>query len=298
MKRSDPQRVEMVEGSVVYLGCQYAAAIAKTVEQAEEMRDAKRAGLGLPSFQATPFNPGPVLIKPYPSEHACRLRDPADFQSNSFRRVSRDHQGKRYDVIMGRLTGETTMSEQAYRYPKDVWEVADARTHCRSHHGISFEPASSEESACPTCDAGFRPVDETPHSNAAQSSAASAARRQKVEIMEQLKRLFGVESEEAVIEAVKALQTRIEMLEPQAADGVRLKGELVEEIRRLAKCTGDEIVPMLVDKITEIDELNELRRKLEKTWGEMRGIVVQADGNPETETVNQEPRHRDQHSVI
>lgn len=80
-------------------------------------------------------------IKPYPNEHACRLRPPADFQEGTFRRISREHEGKQYDVIMGRLEGEDTMTEQAYRYPKDVWEAAEARKHCSNHDG-SFEAAS------------------------------------------------------------------------------------------------------------------------------------------------------------
>ena len=79
---------------------------------------------------------------PYPNEHACRLRDPGDFQANSFRRESRESDGKRYDVIMGRLKGESSMTEQAYRYPKDIWTEAEARAHCKEHKGILFEPAS------------------------------------------------------------------------------------------------------------------------------------------------------------
>jgi signal peptide peptidase SppA len=79
---------------------------------------------------------------PYTNEHSCRLRDPGDFQSDSFRRMSRDSNGKQYDVIMGKLKGEDTMTDQAYRYPKDTWTEAEARTHCKEHDGILFEPAS------------------------------------------------------------------------------------------------------------------------------------------------------------
>ena len=82
--------------------------------------------------------------KPYPNEHACRLRDPGDFQAGSFRRTSRKHEGKQYHIIMGRLKGETNMTEQAYRYPKDTWEAAAARSHCKAHDGQEFEPASGE----------------------------------------------------------------------------------------------------------------------------------------------------------
>ncbi len=78
--------------------------------------------------------------KPYPNEHACRLRPPGDFQKETFRRVSRKHDGKEYDVIIGKLKGETTMSEQAYRYPKGTWDVEEARSHCKAHDG-TFEAA-------------------------------------------------------------------------------------------------------------------------------------------------------------
>jgi len=81
---------------------------------------------------------------PYPSEHACRLRDPADFQDGSFRRTSREHEGKTYSVIMGKLKGETTMTDQAFRYPKDTWDTDEARSHCDDHDG-TFEAAASDE---------------------------------------------------------------------------------------------------------------------------------------------------------
>jgi len=86
----------------------------------------------------------PTGERPYPNEHACRVKDPGDFEEDSFRRVKREHEGKEYSVIMGRMKGESTMTEQAYRYPKDVWSVSEARAHCKSHNGIEFSPASGE----------------------------------------------------------------------------------------------------------------------------------------------------------
>ena len=80
------------------------------------------------------------ISKPYPNEHACRLRNPGDFQDNSMRSMERDHNGKKYRVIMGRLKGQTTMTEQAYRYNKETWSADEARSHCTSHKG-SFEAA-------------------------------------------------------------------------------------------------------------------------------------------------------------
>jgi len=83
-------------------------------------------------------------IKPYPNEHACRLRQPGDFQADTFRRTEREHEGKRYSVIMGRLKSETSMTEQAYRYPSDTWTEAQARGHCDSHDGATFEAATGK----------------------------------------------------------------------------------------------------------------------------------------------------------
>lgn len=97
------------------------------------------------SFKSEPL---PVFGKPYPNEHACRLRQPGDFQEGSFRRTTRKHEGKEYSVIMGKLTGEDTMTEQAYRYPKDTWEAGEASTHCKAHDG-SFEAASEGDAAPP-----------------------------------------------------------------------------------------------------------------------------------------------------
>jgi hypothetical protein len=82
-------------------------------------------------------------LKPYPNEHACRLRDPGDFQEGQWARMEREHEGKKYSVIMGRLEGEDTMTEQAYRYNKEIWTAAEARTHCGDHDG-TFEAAADE----------------------------------------------------------------------------------------------------------------------------------------------------------
>jgi len=82
-----------------------------------------------------------VVLRPYPNEHACRLRDPDDFQEGSFRRSERTHDGKKYSVIMGRLEDEDTMTDQAYRYNKETWTAAEARTHCKDYDG-TFEVAT------------------------------------------------------------------------------------------------------------------------------------------------------------
>lgn len=85
-----------------------------------------------------------VVFKPYPQEHACRLRNPDDFKEGSFRRMEREHDGKRYAVIMGRLKGEITLTEQAYRYDKEKWTTGEGKAHCSEHDG-TFEAAIEEE---------------------------------------------------------------------------------------------------------------------------------------------------------
>lgn len=94
--------------------------------------------------------------KPYPNEHACRLRPPGNFQEGSFVRTTRKHEGKVYSVIQGRLKGEDTLTDQAFRYKKDVWTASAARSHCTAHDG-SFEAASNEGEA--SNDAGKSSVD-------------------------------------------------------------------------------------------------------------------------------------------
>ena len=78
---------------------------------------------------------------PFPQEHSCRLHPPGGFQKDSFRRTTRNHDGKKYSIIQGRPKGSDKMEEQAYRYDKTKWTAAEARGHCKAHDG-TFEPAS------------------------------------------------------------------------------------------------------------------------------------------------------------
>ena len=90
---------------------------------------------------------------PHPNEHACRLKSPDDFQPDSFRRTTREHKGKEYSIIMGRLKGETTMTEQTYRYDKTKWTESEASAHCKDHKG-TFEPALKGEGEAETFETG------------------------------------------------------------------------------------------------------------------------------------------------
>jgi len=94
-------------------------------------------------------------LKPYPNEHACRLRDPDDFEEGSFRRTTRTSDGKKYSVIMGRLEDEDTMTEQAYRYDREVWDEDDAKAHCKDHDG-AFEAAKEDKFECECIECGHK----------------------------------------------------------------------------------------------------------------------------------------------
>jgi HK97 family phage prohead protease len=79
------------------------------------------------------------IAKPFPNEHSCRLHSPDGY--DRFRRGTREHEGKTYSIIFGHPKSGGAWEEQAYRYPKDDWTAAAARSHCGSHDG-SFEAAS------------------------------------------------------------------------------------------------------------------------------------------------------------
>lgn len=77
---------------------------------------------------------------PYPNEHACRLRQPSEFNADSFRRIQ---EGK-LSIIVGRLKGQDSTTAQAYRYPIDNWGEDEARAHCQDAGG-QFEAAAPQK---------------------------------------------------------------------------------------------------------------------------------------------------------
>lgn len=85
---------------------------------------------------------------PYPNHHACRKVEPSSCMTDddNWGQQERVHEGKKYLVVRGRLKSTGEWVDQAFRYPKEVWDVDTARNHCKSHDGIVFEPASEEES--------------------------------------------------------------------------------------------------------------------------------------------------------
>ena len=82
--------------------------------------------------------------KPYPNEHACRMREPGDFEI--FRNRAEEADGKTIRVIYGQEKGTDEWDIQSYRMPTSDWSEAEARGYCSDHDGIKFAPATGEDS--------------------------------------------------------------------------------------------------------------------------------------------------------
>ena len=83
------------------------------------------------------------IQKPYPNEHACRLKSPGQY--DVCRRGTRSHNGKQYSIIFCKKTGGK-MEEQAYRYNKKTWSAGEAGSHCRAHGGTFSAARRGEKS--------------------------------------------------------------------------------------------------------------------------------------------------------
>jgi len=85
-----------------------------------------------------------VLRKPYVNEFSCRVADPDDFDKDSFRRIEREKDGRKFSIIIAKRPGETTTEAQAFRYPTSDWSKDLAQAHCQRQQGI-FEDIQREE---------------------------------------------------------------------------------------------------------------------------------------------------------
>ena len=77
---------------------------------------------------------------PYENEHACRIREPNEFQKKSFRRIKKGS----LSIIIGKLLGKSTTTTQAFRYPITKYTTAEARKHCKKNKG-KFEAAKRKK---------------------------------------------------------------------------------------------------------------------------------------------------------
>ena len=67
---------------------------------------------------------------PYPNEHSCRVRDPADFVKKSYRRKNIV---KGVDIILGQVIGTKKYEVQAYRFDTEVFTASEAKAWLKKH---------------------------------------------------------------------------------------------------------------------------------------------------------------------
>lgn len=98
------------------------------------------------------------MIKPYPNEHAARIRQPGDFKQDSFKRSSGGDWvlpgsglitiPSIIDIISGQLDNQTGSERavQALRFPISTWTAKEAKDWLKVHkiEYISFEAASEK----------------------------------------------------------------------------------------------------------------------------------------------------------
>jgi ATP-dependent protease ClpP protease subunit len=80
---------------------------------------------------------------PYENEHSARVRDPKDFDQNSFRRKNIS---PGIDIIIGKLDGGDKTETQTYRFDASKFTEAEVKQWLQDHDitYISFEAAKSE----------------------------------------------------------------------------------------------------------------------------------------------------------
>jgi len=93
----------------------------------------------------------PDHSKPFPNFHACRIREPDEF--DRFRTAAETIGDKPVEVLYGREKETGDWDIASYRLPLDEWTEAKARAFCEDHDGIKFEPATGEDDSDATDDA-------------------------------------------------------------------------------------------------------------------------------------------------
>jgi len=106
-------------------------------------------------------------VKPYPNFHACRILEPDAF--DRFRTSSETTEdGKSMEILFGRHAESGEWSLTSYRMPVEDWSESEARSFCRAHDGILFEPATGESMLDDPAGAAFDTVELTASDTACQ----------------------------------------------------------------------------------------------------------------------------------
>ena len=109
--------------------------------------------------------------KPFPNFHACRMREPDEF--DRFRTADETIDDKPVVVLYGRELETEDWAIAAYHLPVDDWTEDEARAFCEEHDGIKFEPATGEDEDAPGDD--DEPDDDDATDDAASGTAPGAA---------------------------------------------------------------------------------------------------------------------------
>jgi hypothetical protein len=113
----------------------------------------------------------PDNSKPFPNFHACRMREPDEF--DRFRTADETIDDKPVVVLYGREIETEDWAIAAYHLPVDDWTEDEARAFCEEHDGIKFEPATGEDEDAPGDD--DEPDDDDATDEAASGTASEAA---------------------------------------------------------------------------------------------------------------------------
>ena len=113
----------------------------------------------------------PDHSKPFPNFHACRMREPEEF--DRFRAADETIDDKPVVVLYGREVETEDWDIASYHLPVDEWTEAEARAFCEEHDGIKFEPATGEDEDAPGDEEA--PDDDDATDDAASGTAQEAA---------------------------------------------------------------------------------------------------------------------------
>jgi HK97 family phage prohead protease len=113
----------------------------------------------------------PDHSKPFPNFHACRIREPEEF--DRFRTADETIDDKPVVVLYGREVETEDWDIASYHLPVDEWTEDEARAFCEEHDGIKFEPATGEDEDAPGDD--DEPGDDDATDDAASDTAPRAA---------------------------------------------------------------------------------------------------------------------------
>ncbi len=120
----------------------------------------------------------PDNSKPYPNFHACRIREPDEFEK--FRTATEtieegDWEGRTIEVLYGQEIETGDWDIASYHLPVDEWTEDEARQFCEEHDGIKFEPATGEDEPEDTPEDEDEPDDNDEPDDAASNTAPQAA---------------------------------------------------------------------------------------------------------------------------